>query len=213
MIPPAPPARLPVAPPTAATRPASPSPTGGAPRGERAPPSGDGEPGDGEPGNETFETLAQRHAAVVYRIAHRITGSDADAQEVRQQIFLQALRDPPAGVADWRAWLCRCAANAAANHLRTAARRRNRHRRAPGPTPAPDPLAAAEARDEAARLRAAMNELTADQRAVLALRFDGGLTLSEVAAHLGVPVGTAKDRSRTAIARLRALLTAPGTPR
>ena len=180
-----------------------------------APPSGDGEPGEGEPGDgdPTFETLAQRHAAVVYCIAHRITGSDADAQEVRQQVFLQALRDPPAGVADWRAWLCRCAANAAANHLRTAARRRNRHRRATAPAPAPDPLAAAEAGDEAARLRAALEELTADQRAVLALRFDGGLTLSEVAAHLGVPVGTAKDRSRAAIARLRALLTDPGTPR
>ncbi|MEM9703621.1 MAG: sigma factor, partial [Planctomycetota bacterium] len=58
----------------------------------------------------SFSVLAERHADLVYRLAHRITGSVADAEEVRQTVFLSLLRNRPKGVSDWRAWLCRCAA-------------------------------------------------------------------------------------------------------
>ena len=58
--------------------------------------------------------------------------------------------------------------------------------------------------------RAAANAaLAPDQRAALALRFDGGLTFAQVAAASGEPVSTVKGRTRTALARLRALLAAP----
>ena len=153
-----------------------------------------------------FDALAARHHAAVYRVAHRITGSAEDAADVRQEVFTGLFRDPPGGVRDVGAWLRRCAANAAVNRVRGESRRRARHRHTAPPRPAPDPAAAAAASDEAARLRAALAALPPEQRAVLALRYDGGLTFPQVAEALSVPVGTAKDRSRRALAALRARL-------
>ena len=80
------------------------------------------------------------------------------------------------------------------------------------PPTAAAPHADPEARDEAARLRAALAGLAPEQRAALALRFDGGLTFAEAAAALGEPVSTVKSRTRTAIARLRGSLAAPPAP-
>ena len=57
-----------------------------------------------------------------------------------------------------------------------------------------------------------MADLSPDQRAVLALRYDAGLSFAEAAATLGVPVGTAKDRTRAAVRRLRTRLSPPEPP-
>ena len=151
----------------------------------------------------------------MYRVAHRLLANPADAADVRQQVFAGLLADPDqlAGVADPGAWLCRCAANAAENYVRGESRRRRRRRDRPALSNPADPAAPAEAADEAAKLRAALARLSVEQRMLLTLRFDAGLTLAEVAEHLGVPPSTAKDRSRTALARLRVLLSAPGEPR
>ena len=182
-----------------------------------APPSGDGEPGagdsgDGEPGAD-LARLFQQHAAAVYRVAHRLLHDPADAADVRQHVFAALLADPDQleGVVNPAAWLCRCAANAAKNHARGESRRRARSRAVPARPAPPDPAVPAERAEAAARLRAALHGLTEDQRTVLALRFDGGLTVAEVAAHLNIPPGTAKDRGRRALARLRALLSDPGS--
>ena len=67
-------------------------------------------------------------------------------------------------------------------------------------------------RDEANRLRSAMQSLSAEHRAALALRYDGGLTFAQAATALGEPVTTVKSRTGAAIARLRALLTAQTPP-
>ena len=185
--------RLPLAPPAA---------------GPHAPPDGDADDVTGDAGR--LLAAFQPHAAAVYRVAHRITGSAADAEEVRQEVFLTLFRRPPACLADPGAWLRRCAANAAVNRVRSHARRRARHAaHAEPPSAPPDPAAAAERSEEAARLRAALGRLPPEQRAIVALRYDGGLTFAEAAAALGVPVGTAKDRGRAALRRLRALLNEP----
>ena len=192
-LPAPPPAAAPTAPRTCGSR----EPSDAALLGELA--------AGGAAAGAAFTTLADRHAAAVYRVARRLLNDPADAEDVRQQAFL-ALLDAPekaAGVTNARAWLCRCAAK---NRLRAASRRRSRHAaRAAVPPAPPDPAAAAEASEAAARLRAALDRLTPDQRAVLALRFDGGLTVAEAAAALDIPVGTAKDRGRVAVKRLRAL--------
>ena len=192
--------RLPLAPPAA---------------GPHAPPVGAGETDDVTGDAGRLLAAFQPHAAAVYRVAHRLLGDPADAEEVRQQLFADLLAGPAVlnGVTNVRAYLCRCAANAAANRVRSAARRRRRDAQALPPTSPPPPGAAAEAADEAARLWAALKNLTPAQREVLSLRFDAGLTLTETASALSIPVGTAKDRSRSALARLRVLLSAPSPPR
>lgn len=51
-------------------------------------------------------------------------------------------------------------------------------------------------------LESALNRLSADHRAVLVLRFVADLTEAQVAAALGVPVGTVKSRVSRALAQI-----------
>lgn len=59
---------------------------------------------------------------------------------------------------------------------------------------------------EAWEVRTALDELPADERAVVRLSHFAGMTHPEIAQHLGVPVGTVKSRSNRAHKRLAALL-------
>ena len=75
------------------------------------------------------------------------------------------------------------------------------------------PLAAGEATDESAAVReqrrnvqAALAHLPPEQREALELAYYGGLSQSELAERLGVPLGTVKSRMFAALAKLRDLL-------
>src|SRR5918911_1879562 len=73
-----------------------------------------------------FAELVARHQRQLYRLALRMTGSEADAQEVLQEAFLNAYQKLPnfRGEAQFSSWLYRIAANSALMRLR-------RKRRAP----------------------------------------------------------------------------------
>jgi RNA polymerase sigma-70 factor (ECF subfamily) len=75
-----------------------------------------------------------------------------------------------------------------------------------------DPAAAIEDADLLCRLRSAIESLPAGQKAVLSLGHFEGLRYEEVAAILGVPVGTVKSRMHEAIRKLRENLLAPRAP-
>jgi len=64
----------------------------------------------------------------------------------------------------------------------------------------------AEAWDTGTRVRRALSLLAPGQRRVLELAYYGGLTQSQIAAELDLPVGTIKSRTFTALFRLRVLL-------
>ena len=66
---------------------------------------------------------------------------------------------------------------------------------------APRTKAAASEAVEAAR--AAIGRLAEPEKAVFLMRVSGGLTFEAAAAALDIPIGTAKTRMRTALARLR----------
>lgn len=97
------------------------------------------------------------------------------------------------------------------NRVRDLARTEMRRRRDPGrfdpgpaDTAAPDAHAAdAELTD---RLRAALEHVPLDQREVLLLRAQAGLTFEQIAQHQGISSNTARGRYRYGIDKLRSLL-------
>ena len=66
-----------------------------------------------------FEALVGRHEARVYRLAYRLTGSDADARDVLQDAFLAAYRGLAAfrGAARFSTWLYRITTNLSLIHI------------------------------------------------------------------------------------------------
>jgi len=60
--------------------------------------------------------------------------------------------------------------------------------------------------DDEARLRLALKELPADQIQVVELSFFADKPHSQIAAELGIPLGTVKSRLRLAMARLKRVL-------
>ena len=145
------------------------------------------------------------------RIAHRITGDLVEAEEVRQTVFLRLLESPSIlrSPESFPTWIRRCAANAS---ITTVRRRRRQARMAVWLTrvgwrvlPNEPAVVAAEA-DERERLACALAQLGPHDRAMLALRFEEGLTLKELADTLGKPASSVKSQLYRATQRLRRLL-------
>lgn len=144
-----------------------------------------------------------RYAGLVNGLALRILRDAADAEDVVQEVFLQAWRqadrfDAQRGTPE--AWLCTIARTRALDRLRRrASRREDPPEAAPAHAETPRPV-------EALSVRAALAALSDGQRRALELAYFEGLTQTEIAARLDEPLGTIKTRIRTAMMRLREAL-------
>ena len=155
-------------------------------------------------------TLYDRYAGLVFGLAARVTGSPADAEEVLQDVFVQAwsqagLYVPARGTP--RTWLLTIARTRAIDR-----RRRRRRDEATGsavgdvPDPGENPVAHLEERGQREAVRKALALLPPDQRAAIELAYFGGLTHLEIATRTGDPLGTVKGRLRLGMEKLRGLL-------
>jgi RNA polymerase sigma-70 factor, ECF subfamily len=155
-----------------------------------------------------IEALYGRYAGPLYSLAYRVTRSDRFAQDVVQEVFVTVWRDagrfdPARGSVG--AWLFSLARHKAIDLVRREATVR-RHtadvdlewEQSPDDV---DEEAWQRVRRDA--VRAAMATLPDAQRTALELAFFAGLTHVEVAEKLGIPLGTAKTRIRTALLKLR----------
>lgn len=156
-----------------------------------------------------FERLYDRYAPALHRYLVRRVGPPAD--DLVSETFLVALRtsasyDPGRGAA--RSWLYGIATNLARRHVRdevraldVAARAASADERADGHDAAVATRVDAEARVR--QLAARLARLDAGDRDVLLLTSWAGLDSTEVAAALGIPVGTVRSRLHRVRRRLR----------
>jgi RNA polymerase sigma-70 factor (ECF subfamily) len=155
-----------------------------------------------------FETLYRRHAAPLRRLALRKLGDAAEAEDAVQETFTSLWR----GAAGYRAergqgrpWLYGVARNAVYDRLR-----RRRPLLSSELLEVVDPASSTAQRVElglqAARVHEGVRQLPPAQRELIALAYWGGLSQSEIALQLGLPLGTVKTRTRAALRSLAELL-------
>lgn len=160
---------------------------------------------------EALTALVRRWEGPMVRIAYRITGELAGAEDVRQQVLLKLLQSPGTvhRPEQFAAWMHRAVVNTALSALRRQKRRERLHLRKSEQAAASDeshPATPLMAVEQAQRLADALGRLEPEDRALLALRFDEDLTYAEMAAALGRPASTIKSRLARVVSRLRGLL-------
>lgn len=153
----------------------------------------------------------------VHRFATRMLPTRADADDLTQQVFIEAWNareryDPRRGALP--AWLLGIARHRAVDRLRAGARRPEEPEGVNHDSGALD--AELERIADRLTLGAALRGLPRSQREALELAFYEGLSHGEVAERMDVPLGTVKSHIRRGLDRLRRALeeeTAGGTPR
>lgn len=161
----------------------------------------------GECARKLFD-LVERHYALLYRYAFRLSGSDADAEDLTQQTFLIAqtkldqLRDAERA----KSWLCAILRNAFLKEMR-------------GPACLPlgslemvaEPAGrnSAEPEFDQEQLQNVLNDLPEEYRSPLVLFYFEEFSYKEIAEQMGAPVGTIMSRLSRAKAYLRQRLLSP----
>jgi RNA polymerase sigma-70 factor, ECF subfamily len=154
-----------------------------------------------------FAALVDRWQQPVARFLLRVVGRADRVPDLCQEVFLRLLRARYRETGRFSTWLFQMALNVA----RDAARR---GRFAPGPLPdvgRDGPTdETCERRELALAVACAVAELPPQQREVLALRHDEGMSFEEMARVLDTPASTLKSRFTAALHRLRGRLTELG---
>lgn len=161
-----------------------------------------------------FDQLLRPHLDRLYRLAYRLTGARADAEDLVQELCarllprLEELRrlDRPGP------WLARALHNLFVDQARHRARSPvetvEELPEVPDPQSGPEQIAALSTE----RILAALARLPAEQRAVIAWHDIEGYTLEELSDSHELPLGTLKSRLHRARAALKALLMEPFGP-
>ena len=162
---------------------------------------------------EAVAELYDRYAGMLKALALKILRDAGDAEEVLQETFLQAWRqaaryDPRrSSVSTWLVLITR---SRSIDRLRTlqvkqrtaaAAQREN-----PDLHTSPRGVSTVLLQERRKRLREELEKLPAEQSQVLEMAFYGGMTQSEIAEKVGIPLGTVKTRTLLAMKKLRQAL-------
>lgn len=203
--------------------------TGPAALPEALPPASSGaggEAGDAElviqaQGGSTtaFEALVSRYRGKIYAMTLNMTGSDADAWDLSQEVFIKAWRALPgfAARSQFFTWLYRITHNVVIDW--------SRKRKIQGgiefsdavtaapeagavtvPRQGPEPDRALENKELGDRIRAALAQLSPEHRTVILLKEVDGLSYQEIAEAAGCAAGTVMSRLFNARKRLQEIL-------
>jgi RNA polymerase sigma-70 factor (ECF subfamily) len=156
---------------------------------------------------EAFEALYHRYVRSMYGLALRRLRDRQRAEDAVQETFAAVWRSaasyrPERGAA--APWLYAVARNAIIDRLRA---RNEPAAEAPDlPSSEPGPADRAESSFVAWRVHRALEELPPKEREVIELAYWSGMSQSEVAEYLHIPLGTVKTRTRSALSRLSEVL-------
>ena len=153
--------------------------------------------------------LYDRYSRLLFGLVLRILNDRGEAEEVLQEVFVQAWRGSHtyrAGLGSPAGWLLGIARNRAIDRLRAGATRLRAvdGTMAPRPVETPEILCSLTERQQ--HVHAALAALPGEQRELIERAYFDGSTQSEMAAQLSLPLGTVKTRVRTGLHTLRRLL-------
>ena len=171
--------------------------------------------------SQAFERLVRPHFDRLYRLAWRLAGQRAEAEDLFQELLIRAYDklDDLVKIEEPGSWLCRVMYNLFIDERRRFARRRL-HSVEEGELPGDgiagfagkeDPAADNERAEKIRQLDRALSQLSDEHRIVVLLHDTEGYKLNEIHKLIGVPVGTVKSRLSRARTRLREILVASGT--
>jgi RNA polymerase sigma-70 factor, ECF subfamily len=155
---------------------------------------------------EALCELYDRHSRLMFGLILRILKNRDEAEEVLQEVFIQAWTRAATYHADLGAplgWLIGIARNRAIDRLRANARRLDIVDAAsaqPAAETTPDPIGAGAQQLDVQR---ALDLLPPEQRDLIEQAYFLGFTHSELSERLGLPLGTVKTRIRTGVLALR----------
>ena len=151
------------------------------------------------------EQCIAEYGGLVWTLARRMSATAADAEDAVQEIFVQLWQqaerfDPALG--SEAGFVTMIARRRLIDRLRKATRR-------PTPEPLLDPPPAEPEKDyvgireEAELARHCMDSLKSEERDVLRLALESGMSQTEIAERLGMPLGTVKSHARRGLIKLR----------
>lgn len=150
---------------------------------------------------EAFEELVRRYQRMIHALTFRMTGSSADAEDLAQEIFIQAFRQLGSfrGDAKFSSWLYRIGVNTCLNWRKSAQRREKLHQDwADG-----DHSTSGRTDELTVRVQEALMQLPAKQRAAVILTTYDEMSHAEAARVLGCSETTVSWRVFTARRKLK----------
>jgi RNA polymerase sigma-70 factor (ECF subfamily) len=165
----------------------------------------------------TWDEVVRTHSARVYRLAYRLTGNPHDAEDLTQDVFVRVFRSLSSYTpGTFEGWLHRITTNLFLDQVRRKQRIRfdgladDAAERLPGREPGPAQVYDERHFDD--DVQRALDALPPDFRAAVVLCDIEGLSYEEIAATLGIKLGTVRSRIHRGRVQLRTALEhrAPG---
>ncbi len=163
----------------------------------------------------SLSDLYDRYSTVLYSIALRIVNNEAEAEDLLQDVFIMlwekaGMYDPSRGKP--LTWVISLTRNKSIDRLRSLQRRHRlkdeveKESKVIEMNAQPDSREEVYALEASRTIRAAVAQLSNEQRQAIELAYFSGLTQSEIAEQLNQPLGTIKARIRRGMIKLRTLL-------
>jgi RNA polymerase sigma factor (sigma-70 family) len=158
----------------------------------------------------SWEQVVRDHSARVYRLAYRLSGNAQDAEDLTQETFVRVFRSlAEFSPGTFEGWLHRITTNLFLDMVRRRQRIRfdalpDDTERLPGRAPSPEQVYADTHLDP--QIQAALDALSPEFRVAVVLCDIEGLTYEEIAATLGIKLGTVRSRIHRGRVQLRQAL-------